>query len=213
METATIILILDFFGVVVFAITGSLVARTKELDWYGVVVIASVTALGGGTIRDVMLGNTPVFWIQTPIYLVATTLTALATVLLYNRIGLPRRLLLLADAFGLAIFSVIGTEVSLLSDVHPLIAIVMGAITGTAGGMTRDLLSDEIPVILRREIYATAAIVGATVFVVLNHVISSDFATVIGVLTTLGIRLVALRNRWSLPKFQETHTSVSSGAS
>lgn len=191
--------LLDIFGTVVFAITGSLVGKQKHMDVFGVVVIALVTALGGGTLRDILLGRLPVFWISQPEFIVICVVPALFTFFMSDKIPFPRRTLLLSDAIGLATFSVIGAQTAI--DYHPIIAIIMGGMTGTAGGMIRDLLSDEIPVILRRDIYATAAMSGAGIFVLLHHGnINTDLALFLGATVTLSVRLLAIRRRWNLPK-------------
>lgn len=190
--------ILDLFGTAVFAITGSLVAKNKKMDFYGVIVLALVTALGGGTMRDMLIGNLPVFWIVQPEIIVVCVVSALCTFFMSDRLKFPRRVLLLSDTIGLATFSVIGAQTAIAF--HPIIAIIMGAMTGTAGGMIRDLLSDEIPVILRRDIYATAAMSGATIFVILHHAsINNDLALLCGATVTFLIRLLAIRRRWNLP--------------
>lgn len=195
--------ILDIFGTIVFAITGSLVGKNKQMDIFGVIVVALVTALGGGTLRDILLGNLPVFWISRPEIIVICVISAILTFFLSNKLAFPRRTLLLSDAIGLATFSVIGAQTAITF--HPIIAIIMGGMTGTAGGIIRDLLSDEIPVILRHDIYATAAMSGASVFVLLYHAdVDTNFALLLGALVTLLIRLLAIRRRWNLPKATST---------
>lgn len=190
--------ILDIFGTAVFAITGSLIGKQKQMDIFGVVVIALVTALGGGTLRDILLGNLPVFWISQPEVIVICAVAAIFTYFTSDKIPFPRRTLLLADTIGLATFSVIGAQTAIAF--HPLIAIIMGGMTGTAGGMIRDLLSDEIPVILRRDIYATAAMSGASIFVLLHHSqIDNGLALSLGALVTFLVRLLAIRRRWNVP--------------
>jgi uncharacterized membrane protein YeiH len=192
------LVLLDIFGTAIFAITGSLVGKQKQMDIFGVVVLALVTALGGGTLRDVLLGQLPVFWISQPEIIVICIVAALLTFALSDRIPFPRRTLLLSDAIGLATFSVIGAQAAITF--HPIIAIIMGGMTGTAGGIIRDLLSDKIPIILRRDIYATAAMSGASVFVLLHHdAINNDLALFLGATVTLVIRLLAIRRRWNLP--------------
>lgn len=192
------LLLLDIFGTIVFAITGSLVGKRKKMDIFGVIVVALVTALGGGTLRDILLGNLPVFWISKPEIIVICVISAVFTFFASDRLPFPRRTMLLSDAIGLATFSVIGAQTAI--SFHPIIAIIMGGMTGTAGGMIRDLLSDKIPVILRRDIYATAAMSGAAVFVILYHTnANNDLALLCGATVTLTIRLLAIRQRWNLP--------------
>lgn len=196
---------LDLFGVAVFAITGALVAREKQMDLFGVVVIALVTALGGGTLRDMILGNTPVFWVLNPVYIIVVTITALLTVVVTRIYELPRRILSVADAFGLAIFTLIATDLVLNQGLQPIIAVMLGVVSSVAGGMIRDLLSDRIPLILRSELYATASLCGAVVFVVISP-IAHDVASILTVAITLGLRLAAIRWGWTLPAFKMPDT-------
>jgi len=196
------IYVLDLFGVLVFAVAGSLAAGRKQMDLFGVVVVALVTALGGGTLRDVTLGLSPVFWVSDPMYVLVAAAAAIGTFALARSFRLPRRLMLVADAFGLAIFTVIGVRKALGVGVHPGIAVVMGVMTGVAGGMIRDVLSGEIPLILRREIYATASLCGAGVFVGLAHWFPhTPLNAVVAVAVILAARLAAIHWRLSLPVF------------
>ncbi len=207
----TTIYLLDLFGVVVFAVTGSLAAGKKQLDLFGVVVLALATALGGGTLRDVTLAI-PVFWVSDPTYVIAATVTALATFVVAHSFRLPRKALLVADAFGLAVFTVIGARKALEADVSPVIAVLMGMMTGVAGGMIRDVLSGEIPLILRREIYATASLCGAIVFAALSWGFPGAAAnTVIAVVVILAIRLAALKWGLSLPTFSPRESADRGG--
>lgn len=200
MQTA--IYALDVFGTAVFAITGSLAAGKKRMDLFGVVVLATVTAVGGGTLRDVSLGITPVFWVDKPIYLVVAASTGILTFFAVRFCQLPVLLLAVADAVGLAVFTVIGTQKALSVGTVPGIAVVMGVMTAVVGGMVRDALSGEIPLILRREIYATASLCGAVVFVVVLKVASVELLAVcVSSAITLGIRLSAIRWRLGLPLY------------
>lgn len=198
----TLMYVMDLFGVGVFAITGSLAAGRKHMDLFGVVVLATVTALGGGTLRDLILGAYPVFWVSSPIYLMVAVATAIMTFFLVRFGGVPRTLLSVADAFGLAVFTVVGTQKALDLGASPGIAVVMGIMTGVVGGMLRDVLSGEIPLILRREIYATASLCGAITFsVVLIALRHEGLAALASVAVTLGLRLSAIRWKISLPLF------------
>lgn len=193
---------LDLFGVAVFAVTGALAAGRKNLDLFGVVVLGLVTALGGGTLRDSILGATPVFWITDPGYVLVATLAALLTVA-WARLGrLPRGMLPVADAIGLATFTVIGTQKALGLGVSPGIAVIMGVMTGVVGGMIRDLLCGEVPLVLRKEIYATACLFGAVVFIVVGKLFPLEaLNTWIAVAAVLSLRLAAIRWNLSLPLF------------
>lgn len=192
--------LLDLFGVAVFAITGALVAREKQLDLFGVIVIALVTAVGGGTLRDMMIGRTPVFWMADTTYVVVAVAAAVGT-LFYTRLYTPPyQLLLTADAFGLAIFTLLGTETAFQQGLPPLIVVMMGVMSSVAGGIIRDLLSNRVPIILSSEIYATASFCGAVVFLVLMPV-SVPAASLLTVCTTLLLRLAAIHWHWRLPTF------------
>lgn len=191
--------LLDLLGTIVFAMTGSLVARRKRLDIFGIIVIAFITAVGGGTLRDVILGNTPVFWVNNPSYIIAVLVGVALTVFLVRFNLLPDRPLLIADAFGLALFTVIGTQVALNLAVHWSSAIVMGVMSSVAGGMIRDVLSDDIPLVLRQEIYATASLCGAVSYLVLISMGFPILAIIFSMALTLILRLTAIWRGWSLP--------------
>jgi uncharacterized membrane protein YeiH len=194
---------LDIFGTIVFSLSGALMAGRYKLDPFGVVVLASVTAVGGGTIRDVIL-QTPVFWVVQPIYLYVILTTALLTIVLIRQPKLiPKRFLLVADALGLALFAVLGTQKSLALGSPLPVAIVMGTITGVAGGMIRDVLCNVIPMILQKEIYALAAMLGGGLFVIF-HLLgwSENEATLIAISGALLLRLAAIYWRVSMPAFE-----------
>ena len=198
----TLLYAMDLFGVAVFAITGSLAAGKKHMDLFGVVVLATVTALGGGTLRDLVLGASPVFWVSAPIYLLIAVATAIVTFFLVRFCGLPLKLLSVADAFGLAVFTVLGTQKALDMDISSGIAVVMGIMTGVVGGMIRDVLSGEIPLILRREIYATASLCGAVTFCVVSFYLKNQsIAAIVSVAVTLSLRLSAIKWKMSLPLY------------
>jgi uncharacterized membrane protein YeiH len=160
----TFLRILELVGVAVFAVSGALAAGRKSLDLVGVVVTATVTAIGGGTLRDLLLDRHPVFWIADPLTLYVIFTAALATVVYARRWDPPERLLLVADALGLALFTIGGVQIAEHSGLGGVVAVIMGTMTGVAGGVIRDVLTTEIPMIMRRgRIYATAAILGRTV--------------------------------------------------
>lgn len=200
---ATLITILDLAGVAVFAVTGALVASRKQMDIVGFALLATVTGIGGGTLRDLVLGLTPVFWVQQPVY-VAVCVAVAAIVFFTAHIPESRyRLLLWLDALGLSFFCVVGADKALAAGTGAFIAIVMGVITATFGGVVRDVLGGEIPVILRKEIYATAAFAGAAAFVGgMLAGIPAVTAALAGFAICLAIRGVALRRGWSLPVYR-----------
>jgi uncharacterized membrane protein YeiH len=198
-----ILFLLDLAGVAVFAVTGALAAGRKGLDLFGVVVIAAATAIGGGTIRDVLLGRRPIFWIARPIYLVVITAVALATALFAHLVRPPSAELLVADAIGLALFAMSGAKTAEDTTRSPLIVVLMGTLTGAGGGVVRDVLTGEVPLILRRDIYATAAIAGVTLYLVLKALrVHPAVAFAAGLAGIVGLRLAAIAWNWQLPVFR-----------
>jgi len=196
--------LLEQFGVTVGAITGVLAARGKQVDLFGVIVLALVTALGGGTLRD-MLIDCPVFWTEDQSFLLNAAATAVVSFYLVRIRELPRTVLLVADAIALAFFTMLGTRKGLHFHLTPAVAVTMGVITGVAGGMLRDVLVGEIPMVFRREIYlyATAAFVGALACVLLSRVKpAADWGFLAGFFATLFLRLAGIRWRISLPIFR-----------
>ena|SRR3989338_1404401 len=194
---------LDLFGVAVFAITGALMAGRKSMDLFGVLVIALITALGGGTLRDLILDNHPVSWIRDDSYILVASLAAVGTVLWVRLTRpIPEKGLLIADAFGLALFTVYGTEVALQHQVPISTAVIMGVMTGVAGGVMRDVICNEIPLIFQKEIYATACIAGSLSFIGLLQLgAAHGLATLIAMLVVLLTRLAAIYWHLSLPRF------------
>ncbi len=196
--------LLDLVGVAVFAITGALAAGRKHMDLFGVVVIALATALGGGTLRDLILGSYPVFWISSPIYIFVGTAAAALTFVLARFIKFPERALKFADALGLAVFTVIGTGKAIYLGVPDSVSVIMGVMTGVAGGIIRDMLSGEIPLVLRAEIYATASLCGAATLALLTrHFASVPYPVAAAVIVVLALRLAAIHWKLSLPLFPE----------
>ncbi|CAH8214124.1 TRIC cation channel family protein [Vibrio aestuarianus] len=200
---SVLLYLIDLFGTAIFAISGVLLAGRLKMDPFGVVVLASVTAIGGGTIRDMALGATPVFWIKDTTYLWVIFITCILTMLLVRR---PKRvawwILPVCDAIGLAVFVGIGVEKAMLYQDSAIVAVIMGVITGCGGGIIRDVLAREIPMVLRSEVYATACIIGGlfhTTALAMGYDNSSAF--IAGVLSTLIIRLGAIRWHLSLPTF------------
>ena len=198
--------LLEHFGVAVGAITGALAARGKRVDLFGVLVLALVTAFGGGTIRDLTLGQHPIFWVRDGSFVITATVAGLITFFIARIREIPRNVLLIADALALAFFTVLGAEKALACNVAPQIAVAMGVITGVAGGMCRDALLSEIPLVFRREIhlYATASAIGAGFFVAMRHWLPDRTAALAaGTLVTLALRLAGIRWRLGLPEFDE----------
>lgn len=194
---------IDLFGTAIFAVSGVLLAGRLKMDPFGVIVLGSVTAIGGGTIRDMALGATPVFWITDTTYLWVIFITCLLTMILVRK---PKRLawwvLPVCDAIGLAVFVGIGVEKALAYNASGMVAVIMGVITGCGGGIIRDILAREVPMVLRSEVYATACIIGG-IFHTMAVSMGYDHSTALlaGVISTLVIRLGAIRWHLSLPTF------------
>ena len=197
--------LIDHFGVTVAAVTGVLAARGKRVDLFGVVVLAIVTAFGGGTVRDLTLGDAPVFWARDSGFLVNAAVTAVVTFYLVRYHELPLNALMVADAFVLAVFTMAGAKKALVFELAPGTIVAMGVITGVVGGIIRDVLLGEMPVVFRREtcLYATAAFIGASVFVLLNFGTPDlRISAFVGAATTLLLRLAGIRWKISLPVFR-----------
>lgn len=194
--------LLDLFGTAVFALSGVLAAREKQLDWYGGLVLAMVTAIGGGTFRDLVLGRTPVFWISDNNYLWVALGAALCSFPLVKKIHV-NHWLYWSDAFGLGLFTVIGCRIAIAADTSATVAILMGVATGTFGGMIRDILCGRVPLVLKQEIYATASILGGSIYWLLSVTLKQEaLGTVICILTVTALRILAVERKWRLPRLQ-----------
>jgi uncharacterized membrane protein YeiH len=196
--------ILDLVGIAVFAISGALAAGRKGLDLLGVVVLGLVTAVGGGTIRDLLLGRTPIFWLTDATYIVVIVLSALLTVAYVRWRPPPSSALLVADALGLALFSVAGAQIAERAGLPAASGILLGTVTGAAGGMVRDILSAEIPLVLQRgNLYASTAIAGtAAYFGLIRLGVPREVATAVGMLTVAGLRFASIAYGVQLPVFR-----------
>lgn len=192
----------DLFGTAVFAITGLITATRHKMDLVGCFILALVTAIGGGSIRDMMLGATPIFWLEDTHYFWVILITLLCCILLSQRHSIAIKYLPHADAMGLAIFSVLGTNKALEMHCAPVIACFMGMLSGIGGGMIRDVFCQQMPYILKQEIYATAAIIGSGLYCLLCMLqVDTHLNMLLSVATTLGIRLGAIKWHWTLPQF------------
>lgn len=194
-----LVLWIALFGTAVFAVSGALMALRQGMDFIGVSFIATVTGIGGGTFRDVLLGDTPLSWVLDPTP-VAVCIGCALICCLFNRVLLGRRMqwLLYADALGLAMFAALGAQKAELAGAHPLVVVLFGAVSASFGGIIRDVICNEPPVLLRQEIYITAAILGALVYVLIPPDIAFDIRLVAAVGAALGLRLIAIWRGWSL---------------
>jgi uncharacterized membrane protein YeiH len=196
--------LLDLTGVAVFAISGALAAGRRGLDLLGVIVLGMATAVGGGTIRDVLLDRHPIFWLADPAYPTVIVAASLMTVAYTRWRPPPRAALLVADALGLALFSVVGAQVAEAAGLPAVSCVLLGAVTGAAGGAVRDVLSAEVPLILRRgNLYASAAVAGTTTYVLLEWGgVVRAHAAVAGMVVCAGLRFAAIWWGLQLPTFQ-----------
>ena len=195
-----IITFISWIGLVVFAISGALVASRKEMDIIAFVFFGTVTAIGGGTFRDLVLGHIPVFWIKEPVYLIVCVIASVATFFLAHLPDSRLRILLWLDAIGMAVFCVMGAEAAAAHGFSAGVA--CGVITAVVGGFLRDMMGAESPVIMRGEIYASAAFLGAAAFMLTRDVFSREIAVLIGVGAAFALRALALMFRWSLPVYK-----------
>jgi len=198
-------LIIDILGTIAFAISGVLVAMNKRMDPFGVLIIAFVTAVGGGTLRDIMVGVEPVSWMQNMTFVYVIIATTLFAVVFRNLLKHLRRSLFLFDTIGIGLYTVVGIETGLVADLHPIICIALGTMTACFGGVIRDILCNEIPVIFRKEVYATACIFGGfTYFLLLQFLEDRNYLFIIAGLVVIIIRILAVRFKISLPSLYKT---------
>ena len=191
--------LLDIIGTMAFAMSGALTAMSKKLDPFGVFIIAFVTAVGGGTLRDVMIGRMPVGWMQDVTYVYVIILGFILTIVFRKRLDKLRTSLALFDTIGLGVFTLIGIQKGLDYQLHPVICISLGTMTACFGGVLRDILCNEIPVIFREEVYATICIFGGIVFFMLKKLNMQDEALyLITSLVIIVVRLMAKRYNWHL---------------
>ncbi len=193
-------LLIDVLGTVAFAISGVLVAMEKKLDVFGVFIIAFVTAVGGGTLRDLLIGNTPVGWMRAPLSIFTIAITVLLAVVFVNYLKHFRKSLFLFDTIGIGLYTMIGIEKGLAVHLSPVMCIALGTMTASFGGVLRDILCNEIPVIFRREVYATVCILGGFLYFGLVFVqVPAEVAYSIGIGAIILLRLLAVRFKISLP--------------
>jgi uncharacterized membrane protein YeiH len=192
----------DLLGIAVFAISGTLAAWRKQMDGFGVIVLATVTAIGGGTLRDLIL-DSPVIWLSNNSYFLAIFIAAGLTILaVRNRLVIPNNTLQIADAIGLAFFVIMGTQKALDHGTSGFVAIMMGTMSGVCGGMIRDVLCREIPMVFRGELYAITCIFGGLVYVqLLGFGLAQMSAMLIGMVALLTLRLAAIRWHLTIPVF------------
>ena len=199
-----IIYSLDILGTFAFAISGALVASKKKFDLFGVIIIAFVTAVGGGMMRDVLINYHPINWIGDLNYIWTILIAVLFTFLFKSKIQPLSKTLFLFDTIGIGVFTLLGTEKGLNFGLHPFIAAVMGVVSAVMGGVLRDVLTQKTPLIFKKEIYALACFIGAFVFLGLHHFKAPhNVQYIVTILTVVIIRLVAVKYHLELPKIKE----------
>lgn len=199
----SLLTMLDYAGVALFAATGALAASRKQLDLIGFLFFAAATGIGGGTLRDLVLGQTPVFWVKDPTYLIICAAVGIAVFLTAHRIEWRYHLLIWLDAVGLSAYSVMGAAKGLAITGSPTIAIVTGTMTATFGGILRDLIANEPSILLRPEIYVTAALAGASAFTAAQLLgLPPAASSAAGIFIAFALRGGALRYDWTLPRYR-----------
>ncbi|MDD2673830.1 MAG: trimeric intracellular cation channel family protein [Flavobacterium sp.] len=195
--------LLDIIGTMAFAMSGALTAMSKKLDPFGVFIIAFVTAVGGGTLRDIMIGRTPVGWMLDLKYVYVIIIGFVLAILFRKKFDRLRTSLFLFDTIGLGVFTLIGLEKGINIGLHPVICIALGTMTACFGGVIRDILCTEIPVIFRREIYATICILGGIVFFLLRKLnLENDILYLTTSIVIIFVRLMAVKFKWYLPTLE-----------
>lgn len=200
LEFADLLVWFAYVGTAVFAISGALLGLRKEMDIIGVSFVATLTGIGGGTIRDLLLGDTPVAWVRDPTELIICVVFAVG-VSLFNTALVGRRMtwLLYADAIGMALFAVLGAAKAETLGAHPFVAVLFGAMSATFGGIIRDIICDETPVIFQKEIYVSAALLGAFVFIATPQTLGFEVRALLGLGAGLMLRLCAIWFDWRMP--------------
>ena len=196
--------IFELVGTGFFAISGALAANDKaKPDWFGVTFIAFITSIGGGSLRDVLLGSYPLVWIGNVNFLYAIFTGIIIASLFYKQLIGLRKTFFLFDTIGLAAFTILGTEKALSLGVHPVICAMMGMFTAVMGGVIRDMLTNEIPIIFQKEIYATASLAGSVIYLILDSLGVDRIACfIISATCIISIRIVAVKYRLHLPRFK-----------
>ena len=193
--------IIDILGTFSFAAAGAFAAMEKKLDPFGVLIIAFVTAIGGGTIRDVLIGSFPVSWLSNSMAIWVILIAAVVTMLFGSYLKKLDKVLFLFDALGLGLFTVIGIEKGIIYQLSPGICVALGTITGCFGGVLRDVLLNNVPLIFHKEIYALASIMGGVLFFLVHDAMDDSLAYLISILVVFITRVLAVQFDWSLPKF------------
>ncbi len=199
-----LIYVLDIIGTFAFAISGALVASKKDFDLFGVVIIAFVTAVGGGMTRDILINAHPINWIGDLNYIWTILIAVVFTFLFKSKIAPLSKTMFLFDTIGIGVFTLLGTQKGLSFELHPFIAVVMGMVSSVIGGVIRDVLTNEVPLIFKKEIYASACLAGGTMYLITNHFELPENAQYIAtIITVILIRSLAVIYKLELPKIKD----------
>jgi len=194
--------IVFYIAIIVEAMTAALAAGRRQMDWFGVCLLACVTALGGGTLRDTFLGHYPLYWVGNPYILLLVCGAALFTIAIARVVDRLRWPFLVLDALGLVALTIVGCNVAIEVDAHPIIVIVAGMVTGIAGGILRDVLCNDVPLVFRSELYATVSIVTAVIYYLgLQAGVQTDVVVLVAFAVGFPLRIFALLKKWEMPKF------------
>lgn len=192
--------IIDILGTIAFSISGVLVALNKKMDAFGILIIAFVTAVGGGTLRDVLIGETPVSWMKDMTFVYVIFTSTILAVVFKTKIDYLRKSLFLFDTIGIGLYTVVGIERGISAGLHPIICIALGTMSACFGGVIRDILCNEIPIIFRKEIYATACILGGIAYFIIKRLpIEGNFVFIIAGLVVIITRILAVKFKLQLP--------------
>ncbi|GAK94448.1 YadS protein [Nonlabens ulvanivorans] len=193
--------VIDLMGTVAFAISGALAAYNKKLDAFGIIIIAFVTAAGGGTLRDILLGVSPVSWMTNMNLVYTILICVLVTFIFSQKLLKLRKTLFFFDTIGIGLYTVVGLEMGITAGLHPFICVTLGCITACFGGVIRDILVNEIPVIFRKNIYATACIAGGAIYFILRKFDAPENITfIVSGISVIVIRMLAVKFKWQLPR-------------
>lgn len=191
---------IHLIGVFFFGISGTVIATKARLDLFGLTFVACVSALGGGTIRDLLIGHLPLSWVKDPRYIIAVLIGVVTALLFRKRLAAIRNFIFIVDSLGIGFFTISGIRISLSAGLHPGIALLFGVLSVVIGGLLRDVICNEVPVILKKELVATASFLGGLLFILLNELnLPFSIQTLAGISLVLLIRILGQKYKWQLP--------------
>lgn len=192
--------VIDIVGTFVFALSGVMVAVEHKFDFFGTIILAFVTAVGGGTLRDILIGSTPVSWMGSEVLIYVILITIPLAYLFLNFLKKLRKTMFIFDTIGIGMFTILGLEKSLEIGLSPIIAVMMGVVSAVFGGVIRDVLSNEVPLIFRKEIYAFACFFGALVYLMMEYFYAfKELNMLVSIMVVIVIRVLSIKNKWSIP--------------